>query len=318
MANVGVGIDVSKDWLDVATTASPDPWRVANSEQGARQLVDQLSSVRVHRVVLEASGGYEGMALLHLHQAGLPVVLVQPMRARHFARAVGRRAKTDVIDAQVLASMASVAVEDTPTWEPIEDVVADLKALVDRRQQLLLQRDGEQKRRRFARDIVREDLDADIVSLTQRVEAIERRIDTLVRSSTQLADELAVLESVRGVGRISAASLRVTVPELGMLTRQEVAALVGVAPMNRDSGRKIGQRYIQGGRDAARHSLYMAALAATRWNPVIKARYASLVARGKKPKVALVACMRKLLIHLNSLMRAHLAGPTISASPAVY
>jgi transposase len=313
MAKVGVGIDVAKDWLDVATTATQDPWRVPNSESGLRQLVEQLSGVEVHRVVLEASGGYEGLALLRLHEAGLPVVLVQPVRARHFARAVGRRAKTDVIDAQVLASMASVAVEDTPIWEPVEEVLADLKALVDRRQQLLTQRDGDQKRLRFARDIVRADLEADIASLTERVEAIERRIDALVSRSSRLAEDLRTLESVRGVGRISAASLRVTVPELGTLTRQEIAALVGVAPMNRDSGSKTGQRYIQGGRDAARHTLYMAALAATRWNPVIKARYASLVARGKKPKVALVACMRKLLIHLNSLMRTRLAGPTMSA-----
>lgn len=313
MAKVGVGIDVAKDWLDVATTAAQDPWRVPNSEPGLRQLVEDLAGVEVHRIVLEASGGYEGIALLRLHEAGLPVVLVQPMRARHFARAVGRRAKTDVIDAQVLASMASVAVEDTPLWEPVEGVLADLKALVDRRQQLLTQRDGEQKRLRFARDIVRADLEADIASLTERIEAIERRIDALVSRSARLAEDLRTLESVRGVGRISAASLRVTVPELGTLTRQEIAALVGVAPMNRDSGGKTGQRYIQGGRDAARHTLYMAALAATRWNPVIKARYASLVARGKKPKVALVACMRKLLIHLNSLMRARLAGPTGAA-----
>jgi transposase len=267
----------------------------------------------VHRVVLEASGGYEGLALVRLHEARIAVVLVQPMRARHFARAVGRRAKTDVIDAIVLAQMARVAVEDTPLWEPVEEVVADLKALVDRRQQLLKQRDGEQKRLRFARAVVKEDLEADVAALTEKVRALEQRINALIESSARLTAELNVLESVRGVGRVSAATLRVTVPELGTLTRQEVAALVGVAPMNRDSGNKGGQRYIQGGRDAARHCLYMAALAATRWNPVIKARYASLVARGKKPKVALVACMRKLLIYLNSLLRTYLAGPTDAA-----
>jgi len=152
-----------------------------------------------------------------------------------------------------------------------------------------------------------------VVALTAQVAELERRIDALVAANRRLAADVALLESVRGVGRLSAATLRVVVPELGTLTRQEVAALVGVAPMNRDSGGKIGRRYIRGGRDVARHALYMAALAATRWNPVIQARYAHLVATGKKPKVALVACMRKLLIHLNSLMRRHLLGPPSAA-----
>jgi transposase len=165
------------------------------------------------------------------------------------------------------------------------------------------------KRLRFARAIIRADLERAVAALTVQVAELERRIDALVAEHHRLTAEVAVLESVRGVGRVSAATLRVAVPELGTLTRQAVAALVGVAPMNRDSGGKIGRRYIRGGRDGARHALYMAALAATRWNAVIKARYAHLVATGKKPKVALVACMRKLLIHLNSLMRRHLLGP---------
>lgn len=310
MARAGVGIDVSKDWLDVATTATAAPWRVRNSAEGLSQLVVELGEVDVHRVVLEASGGYEGAALVRLHAAGFAVVLVQPIRARHFARALGQHAKTDAIDAHVLARMALLAVEDAPRWEPVADQVADVKALVERRQQLLVLRDGEKKRLRFAREVVRADLERAVADLTARVADLERRIDELVAASGRLTEEVEVLESVRGVGRITAATLRVLIPELGTLTRQQVAALVGVAPINRDSGGKSGRRYIQGGRAGARQALYMAALAAARWNTVIKARYAHLVAKGKKPKVALVACMRKLLIHLNSLMRSCLREPT--------
>ncbi len=317
MARAGVGIDVSKDWLDVATTEAGAPWRVPNSAEGLSQLVAQLEAVDVHRVVLEASGGYEAGALEGLHAAGFAVVLVQPLRARHFARALGQYAKTDAIDAHVLARMALLAVDDAPRWEPVAEQVADLKALVDRRQQLLVQRDGEKKRLRFARAIVRPDLERAVADLTAQVAELEQRIDMLVASRNRLAEEIELLESVRGVGRVSAATLRVVIPELGTLTRQQVAALVGVAPINRDSGGKSGRRYIRGGRDVARQALYMAALAAARWNTVIQARYAHLVAKGKKPKVALVACMRKLLIHLNSLMRSHLQGlpvtvPTVS------
>lgn len=205
--------------------------------------------------------------------------------------------------------MALLAVDDAPLWEPVAAAVADLKALVDRRQQLLVLRDGEKKRLRFARSIIRADLERAVEALTAQVADLTRRIDALLSTQPSLAADVEILESVRGVGRVSAATVRVAVPELGMLSRQQVAALVGVAPMNRDSGGKTGRRYIRGGRDVARQALYMAALAATRWNSVIKARYAHLVARGKKPKVALVACMRKLLIHLNRLMRDHRFGP---------
>ena len=310
MASVGVGIDVSKDWLDVATTTEGPAWRVRNNNAGLDKLLGQLVDLDVHRVVLEASGGYEALALHALHAAGQRVVLVQPMRARHFARALNRKAKTDAIDAQVLAHMAKLAVDETPLWEPVEEVIADLRALVERRQQLLALRDGEKKRLRFARDIVRADIEASVALLKSQIAGLEDRIDALVASSPRVTAEVEVLESVRGVGRVTATTLRVLVPELGTLTRREVAALVGVAPINRDSGTKSGRRYIQGGRRAARRCLYMAALAAGRWNEFIRAQYKRLVERGKKPKVAIVANMRKLLIHLNSRMRSHLQGPT--------
>jgi len=204
--------------------------------------------------------------------------------------------------------MATVAVDDCPLWEPMEEAVADLKALIERRRQLRMQRDAEKKRLRFARPVVRAELESAVADLSQRVAEMTDRIEELLASSGGVEAEVQVLASVRGVGVLSATALRVLVPELGRLTRQEVAALVGLAPINRDSGGKVGRRYIQGGRSRAREVLYMATLAATRWNPVIKARYEHLVGRGKKPKVALVACMRKLIIHLNALMRRHLGG----------
>lgn len=313
MASVGVGIDVSKDTLDVASSDGKVSLRVSNDAPGLAEVVAHLAELDVHRVVLEASGGYEREALQALFVAHLSVVLVQPIRARHFARALGRYAKTDAIDAAMLAKMALMATEEAPLWEPSEEAVADLKALVERRQQLLVWRDAEHKRLRLARSLVVTDLEASIQMLTTQVRDLETRIDQLLAQCPRLEAEVAVLQDVRGVGRISAATLRVLLPELGTLTRTEVAALAGVAPLNRDSGQASGHRYIHGGREDARNCLYMAALAASRWNPVIQAFYAHLVAKGKRKKVALVACMRKLLIHLNSRMRQHLQGPPNTA-----
>jgi len=312
-SGIGVGIDVSKDTLDVATSDESITLRVSNDEAGFATIIEAMRQVVVHRLLLEASGGYERNALIALFEAGLPVVLVQPLRARHFARALGRYAKTDQIDAATLARMALLAVDDVPLWAPTEDALADLKALVDRRHSLLTFRDAEEKRVRLARPIVRDHIKAAVADLTVKVRDLERRIDALIAEVTSLAAQVEVLEAVTGVGRISAASLLVTIPELGTLTREQVAALVGVAPMNRDSGAWSGARFIRGGRARARQSLYMAALAGTLWNPIIRERYKLLVGKGKKPKVALVACMRKLLIHLNSLMRSYKNGPTKSA-----
>ena len=197
-----------------------------------------------------------------------------------------QRAKTDAIDAQVLAHMARLAVEETPPWEPVEEDVADLRALVERRPVLLEQRDGEKERLRFTRDIIRPDIEASVATLEAQLTELDARIDDLVAASPRAAADIEVLESVRGVGRVTATTLRVLVPELGTPTRREGAALVGVAPVNRDSGTRSGRRYIQGGRKAARQCLYMAALAAARWND------------------------------LNSQVRSHLQGPT-GAAPQI-
>ena len=310
---IGVGIDVSKATLDVATSDGAVALHVTNDETGFERIIDALRDAAVHRVVLEASGGYERDALIALFEAGLPVVLVQPARARHFAHALGRRAKTDPIDAAVLAAMAVLIVDEIPLWVPTDDVLADLEALVERRQNLVMFREAERKRLSRARPNVHADIEAFVTELTTRIENLERQIDEIIAEVAPLAGDAEVLESVQGVGRISAATLLVTLPELGTLTREEISALAGVAPINRDSGSWSGQRFIHGGRAQARKALYMAALAGLRWNPVIKERYAYLLGKGKKPKVAIVACMRKLLIHLNGLMRIHKSGPTRSA-----
>lgn len=312
---IGVGIDVSKATLDVATSDGAVALHVTNDATGFARIIEALRDVAVHRVVLEASGGYERDALIALFEAGLPVVLVQPSRARHFAHALGRRAKTDPIDAAVLAAMAVLIVDEVPLWVPTNDALADLEALVERRHNLVMFREAEGKRLRRARPIVHADIEAFVAELTARIEDLERQIDEIIAEVAPIAGDAEVLESVQGVGRISAATLLVSLPELGTLTREEISALAGVAPINRDSGSWSGQRFIHGGRAQARKTLYMAALAGLRWNPVIKERYAYLLGKGKKPKVAIVACMRKLLIHLNGLMRIHKSGPTWSALP---
>lgn len=300
-----IGIDVSKDWLDIATTGERAPWRVRNSIEGLQQLIEQLAGLSIERVVLEASGGYEALALAQLHHAHLPVMRIQPARARYFARATQRRAKTDAIDALVLAQMGQLVLRDEPVFQPLDETREDLKALLKRRQQLLTQRDAERKRLRQARAIVRDQLTDAVEQLKESLKAIETQIKLLVNQTPALREEVRVLSSVQGVGELTAATLVARLPELGQLSRARLASLVGIAPMNRDSGKKQGKRYIVGGRAAVRRSLYMATLPATRFNPVIKAHYQHLLAKGKPKKVALVACMRKLLLHLNSLLRAH-------------
>ncbi len=308
--SIGIGIDISKDKVDVAS--SDGRWSAVFPQTGAglQELAQTVAAMGPHRVVLEASGGYEREVLVALSLEKLPVVLVQPIRAKHFIKGMGRRAKTDAIDARSLAQMAMVGVDDAPLWQPLDRDVAELRALVQRRQQLVLHQDNEKKRRRGATAAVLESIERAVQFVKEELHAIEKQINALVSCVPALETAVATLETVRGVGRVTATSLVVFVPELGRVDRAAIASLVGVAPMNNESGQWKGQRVIQGGRPDARKVLYMAALAAVSHNETLKTFYAGLRAKGKPGKVALVACMRKLLVHLNSKMRAHLTAGT--------
>lgn len=303
---VFVGIDVSKDKVDVACrggTGVAPVWE--RTEAALEQLAQQLCSLGTCRVVLEASGGYERAVLDALSSAGVEVFMVQPARARHFAKSLGRYAKTDGIDAQVLAHMAEVAVEDERPWRPREDDVEQLREFVHRRDHIVTHIDAETKRLRAANDVaVRKSIERVLKVLCEERAALEERIKKLGERSEFLAPKFNALTAVTGVGFLSAAVLISEVPELGTLPRNQIAALLGVAPMTRESGKWSGHRFIVGGRTRARCALYMAALAAIRWNEHLRAFYGRLVARGKLKKVALVAVMRKLIIHLNATLRA--------------
>jgi transposase len=251
-----------------------------------------------------------------LEEASLPVVQLQPYRARSFARAMGQQAKTDPIDARVLARMAGGFVDDLPLWRPQPAHLQELRALVVRRQQLLSMREAELKRQQQTRGAMREHIEEVAAYLKRCVVDIERRIMDLVEAHRDLSEHVGTLLEVKGVGLVTAVTLLTVLPELGRVNRREAASLAGVAPINRDSGTKRGQRYIQGGRKQVRRALYMAALVGVRFNPHLKAFYARLRSRGKPAKVALVAAMRKLLIHLNALMKRVLAAPTHAAQVA--
>jgi transposase len=299
-AEVFVGIDVSKQWLDVAVYENPEVWRVSNEPSGWLELVKRLKPLAPSLVVLEATGGFEMLVTAGLHHAHLPVVVMNAKRVRDFARATGRWAKTDKLDAKVIAHFAAAvrpALRDLP-----DEQEEQLTALLTRRRQLLEMLTIEKNRLGTVRATMRPEIEEHLQWLSEKVADLDAEIDDFIRQSPtwQATDEL--LQSVPGVGRVTSTTLVALLPELGRLNRQEIAALVGVAPMNKDSGRKQGRRRIFGGRASVRSVLYMAALSATRFNPVIKAFYATLLSRGKDKKVALTACMRKLLVILNAML----------------
>jgi len=303
---IGVGIDVSKDKLDVALHTGEVLGTIAQDAEAMEQLATTLKSIAPHRVVVEATGGYERPLLAVLHAEGLPVVLIEPARARYFARSRGRRAKTDAIDAHLLAVMAAGEVDDEELWTPKEPALAELTEMVIRRQQIVQQIGDEQRRQKqlpegHAKRSVRRTLDF----LSGEKKRLEKDINEQIKGHEDLKQTSAVLESVKGVGRTTAAVMMSLMPELGDLDRRSVAALFGVAPYTCESGQFRGAQRVQGGRRRPRQLLYMATVVAIRHNAVIRAHYAHLLAKGKKKKVAIVACMRKMAIHLNSLMRQH-------------
>lgn len=297
-----VGIDVSKAHLDVYVHPQGKQWRNPNTESGIGELVETLASVEVALVVLEATGGMEQAVTAALSQVGVAVVVSNPRRVRDFAKAIGKLAKTDRIDAQVLARYGEAVRPEVRALA--SEAAKELQDLVMRRQQLVEMVSAERNRRSSARsERAKGQIDRHLEWLKEEVKSLDEQIQTQLKQSQQWQQQQVVLQSVPGVGVVTASTLIALLPELGRLTRQQIAALVGVAPMNCDSGKMRGKRFVIGGRSAVRSVLYMAALVATQFNPVIQAFYQRLLAQGKPKKVALVACMRKLLVMLNAMLK---------------
>lgn len=306
---VVVGVDVAKAHVDVAVLGSAWPaQRFANDIDGHSALAAALQPLRPGLVVMEATGGYEAPVACALQATGLPVAVVNPKQARDFAKGIGRLAKTDRIDAQVLAEMAAVLVrrDDLARFlRPLPDAQQqELAALVTRRRQLLTMLVAERLRLQLAVSKVRPSIEAMIVAIRSQLDDVEGQMSAQVREHYAELD--ALLRSAKGIGPIASATLIAALPELGRLNRREISALVGVAPMANDSGATRGRRRIHGGRFDVRCVLYMATLSARTCNPAIRAHYERLRAAGKVPKVALVACMRKLLTTLNAMVRTNM------------
>jgi transposase len=297
-----VGIDVGRDRLDVHIRPKGQHFVVANDEAGLAELLARLEPDPRTLIVLEASGGYERPAAVALLERGLAVAVVNPRQTRKFAQALGQLAKTDAIDAAVLAHFAEAI-------RPAARVVVDgttqqLQTLLARRRQLVVMKNAEKQRLGKAGDpLTRRSFKAVITSLDKQLQVIDKAIGRLIDADPALAEKLDRLKTVPGIGDVSARMLIAELPELGCATRHEIAALTGIAPINRDSGRYRGRRRIQGGRVEVRAPLYMATLVAIRHNPLIRPFYRRLRDAGKPAKVALVACMRKLLTVLNAMLR---------------
>jgi transposase len=296
-----IGIDVAKRWLDWAVADSGRVQRVDNDTAGLTKLVPHLQRHRPALVVMEATGGYELAAVRALQQAGLAVSVVNPRQVRDFARAGGRLAKTDAIDARVLAAFGTAF---RPAPLPVQAASAQsFIALVARRRQVIDMIIGEKNRLEHAEERVRHWIDGSLTHLKSQLLQIDETIALAIAAEPERQRRFEILTSVAGVGALTAAVLIAELPELGQIDRKKLAALVGVAPINRDSGLRSGERHIGGGRASVRCVLYMATLTAIRFNPALKAFHQRLRANGKRPKVAIVAAMRKLIALLNALVR---------------
>jgi len=300
-SSIFVGIDVSKARLDVAVGETGPTWNVRNDIDGIDQLVKRLQEIGSELIVIESTGGLERPVLRELLHAGLVVALVNPRRVREFAKAIGLAAKTDKLDARLLARFAR-DVKPQPTETPDQDD-EQLSALLARRKQLLDMLTAEKNRLETTPQSLKSKILEHVSWLEEHLQAIEKEIDDLNRKDPERKHKQELLRSVKGIGPVTASTLSADLPELGKLDKKEIAALVGVAPFNNDSGKWRGRRRIKGGRASVRQVLYMAAVAATRFNPVIRSFYQSLLKRGKQKKVAIVACMRKLIVILNAMIR---------------
>lgn len=296
-----IGIDVSKAELEIGVIPAQPGWTVPNDEAGRSGLVERLRALHPTLIVLEATGGYEAAIAVELAHAGLPVVVMNPRQVRDFAKATGTLAKTDRIDAHLLALFGQRL---RPPVRPLKDEQSqELNALFVRRRQIVDMLTMEKNRLAQSRKRVRQGIQAHITWLERRLDETDTELKNFIRATPVWREKDEVLQSTPGIGPVAAIALLAQLPELGTLDRRKIGGLVGLAPLNNDSGKHKGQRRVWGGRAAVRAPLYMATLAAIRCNPVIRAFHARLKAAGKKPKVAIVACMRKLLAILNTMIK---------------
>lgn len=295
-----VGIDVSKAGLDVCIRPTDACFTVTNDEEGMQKLIARLRQYPVKLIVLEATGGYEREVYVTLNAAGLKTVRINPRQARHFAKSIGKLAKSDTIDARVLAHFAE-AIQPEVRAVPDEHTV-QLQALISRRRQVVDMLVAEKNRLNISHRSVRPRVQQHIDWLEEELDDLNHNLDQYLENDPHWREQKDLLRSVPGVGPVLCTTLLAELPELGTLDRKKIAALVGVAPYNCDSGAMHGKRRIWGGRGTVRHALYMATLAARRFNPVIRTFFERLVASGKEFKVAMTACMRKLLTILNSML----------------
>ena len=296
-----VGIDVSKDRLDVAVLGEKQEKQADNTPQGIAGLVQQMLGLQPELIVVEATGGYQRAVVEALFWAGLAVAVVNPARVRQFARACGLLAKTDKLDAQVLAVFGQKI--QPRRYASKSEAGKQLSALLVRRRQLEEMLKAEQNRLRTISQSLRGSVERIIACLKEEKKTLDEQIQQFVAQQEAWQEQTEILGSVPGVGKVTTATLLAELPELGKMDRRKIAALVGVAPMNSDSGKKRGYRKTKGGRGDVRSVLYMSTLVATRYNPRIRAQYQQLLKRGKLKKVALTACMRKFLTILNAMVR---------------
>jgi transposase len=296
-----IGIDVAKTWFDMAILGEKRTKQVTSTKKGIRDLVRWVSQLHPKFIVVEASGGYEEALVLALFEAGLPVALVSPQRVRQYAKAKGLLAKTDPLDAHLLAAYGQ-AIQPRLFVAKSEER-KKLSALVGRRKQLNDMLQAEKNRLRSSAVEVKSSVKRSIAFLKAELKDLDTQILEFINSHEELGEQEKLLRTAKSVGPVTAATLLADLPELGQLDRKQVAALVGVAPMNKDSGKKRGYRKTKGGRPDVRNVLYMSTLNGIQHNPFIQAHYEQLVKRGKEKKVAITACMRKMLVILNAMMR---------------
>ena len=296
-----VGIDVAKDKLDIAVLGEKKARQVGNDEIGIAKLIKKLQTLKLGLIVVEATGGYQRAVVLGLYEAGLPVAVVNPARVRQYARASGLLAKTDKLDAFNLAEFGKQM--KPRKFEAKSESGRYVSALLVRRRQVEEMLKAEKSRLRTVHAEMRGSVERMIEVLKEEIKQLEKELDKFMKENEEWQEQEQILTSAKGVGRVTAATLLAELPELGKLDRKKIAALVGLAPMNSDSGKKRGYRKTKGGRSVVRSALYMSTLVATRYNPMIQAQYQELLRRGKVKKVALTACMRKFLTILNAMMR---------------